>query len=297
MPFDVGSSALVTTDFSAADAAELALMVKWVRGQDTQNENNFQVGSANTDVRASIHGDVLHSRPVVLNYGTPSTSDNVYVFYGGNDGVLRAIKGGQATTDGTEQWAFIAPEFFGKLKRQYSNSPQVLYPSTAASSITPTPIKRDYFFDGPITSYVERDTSGNVTKAYLYLGMRRGGRFIYALDVTSPTNPKFLWKKTSTDSGFTELGQTWSQPAVAKIRGGTDPGVGLRCRIRRRSRGYGASCCHRFDGPRDLRAGRDHWDAPLGRRQGDELRQSSERHGIQVGSGNGFQRRRRRARV
>jgi type IV pilus assembly protein PilY1 len=222
-PFDSSNAALTIARLGAADATELGLMLKWVRGQDTKNENGFQVNGADTDVRASIHGDILHSRPTVINYGTPSTSNNVYVFYGGNDGVFRAIKGGQAATDGAEQWAFIAPEFFGQLKRQYTNSPQVLYPGTAASAITPTPVKRDYFFDGPVGSYVERDASGNVTKAYLYIGMRRGGRFIYALDVTTPANPKFLWKKSSSDPGFAELGQTWSQPMIAKIRANTNP--------------------------------------------------------------------------
>jgi hypothetical protein len=53
-------------------------------------------------------------------------------FYGGNDGVFRAIKGGQPsaappaqpTVEGIEQWAFIPPEFFGKFKRMYNNSPR-----------------------------------------------------------------------------------------------------------------------------------------------------------------------------
>jgi type IV pilus assembly protein PilY1 len=221
--FDSTNAALTTTAFGAADSTELALMLKWIRGQDTQNENNFQVNGGNTDVRASIHGDVLHSRPIVLNYGTPSTTDNVYLFYGGNDGMFRAIKGGQAATDGAEQWAFIPSEFFGKMKRLYNNSPQVLYPSTS-SGITPTPTRRDYFFDGPVGSYVERaGTGGSVSKAYLYLGLRRGGNMIYALDVTVPTDPKFLWVKKQGDPGFGELGQTWSQPKVAKIKGNANP--------------------------------------------------------------------------
>jgi len=84
-------------------------LIKWIRGMDTQDENG---DTRTTDVRASIHGDVLHSRPVVLNYSASTTSNNVYLFYGGNDGVFRAIKGGQAATDGLEQWAFIPKEFF-----------------------------------------------------------------------------------------------------------------------------------------------------------------------------------------
>jgi len=41
--------------------------------------------------------------------------------------------------------------------------------------------------------------------------------------VSDPANPKFMWKHTSTDLGFGELGQTWSQPKVARIKGNTNP--------------------------------------------------------------------------
>jgi type IV pilus assembly protein PilY1 len=59
----------------------------------------------------------------------------------------------------------------------------------------------------------------------LFVSMRRGGRFIYALDVTDPDVPKFLWKKgcpslldnTGCDIGYAELGQTWSDPKPALI--------------------------------------------------------------------------------
>jgi type IV pilus assembly protein PilY1 len=191
-------------------------LINWIRGLDTQDEN---VDSRTADVRASIHGDVLHSRPVVLDYGGTTGS---YVFYGGNDGVFRAIKGGQADTDGLEQWGFIAPELFGQLKRQYNNSPAVKYSSTPAT-LTPAATPRDYFFDGVTGSYVTRNATGVVTKAVLYVAMRRGGRFIYALDVTSPTSPTVLWRKRSGDAGFGELGQSWSQPIVAKIQANTNP--------------------------------------------------------------------------
>ena len=46
---------------------------------------------------------------------------------------------------------------------------------------------------------------------------------MYALDVTDPVNPKFLWKHTNTDAGFSELGDTWSDLTVAKLRLQTDP--------------------------------------------------------------------------
>jgi type IV pilus assembly protein PilY1 len=202
-------------------------LINWIRGVDTQDENG---DTRTSDVRASIHGDVLHSRPIIVNYGAAANTDNVYLFYGGNDGVFRAIKGGQTATDGVEQWAFIPKEFLGKFRRLYENSPQVLYTSTPVG-VVPTPLPRDYFWDGSVANYIERNSSGTVTKAYLYIMVRRGGRFIYALDVTSPTAPKFLWKKgctsmtdnTTCDSGFEELGGTWSQPNVASIKANTNP--------------------------------------------------------------------------
>ena len=61
--------------------------------------------------------------------------------------------------------------------------------------------------------------SGDVMTALPAL--RRGGREYYALDVTSKTAPKFMWKVTNATSGFGELGYTFSEPAFTKL-GSTD---------------------------------------------------------------------------
>src|SRR6185503_18741779 len=91
-------------------------IVNWVRGQDNKDNENSDctvspfypcssstaVGTTPrlTDARASIHGDVLHSRPATINYSRYPTdqrlaaNDNdIYAFYGSNDGMLHAIKG------------------------------------------------------------------------------------------------------------------------------------------------------------------------------------------------------------
>ena len=53
--------------------------------------------------------------------------------------------------------------------------------------------------------------------------MRRGGRFLYALDVNNPTSPRLLWKRSydarsaQLDDGFSELGETWSKPIPAIV--------------------------------------------------------------------------------
>ena len=186
-------------------------LIDWVRGVDNRDDENAN-GSL-TDVRASIHGDVLHSRPLVVNYG--GSPPNIVVYYGANDGTLHAVKAGDAATDGTEKWAFVAPEHFSALGRLYNNSPLVKYANTSMA-ITPTPTKRDYFFDGNIGTYQSLDLS----TTHIFVSMRRGGRFIYALDVSNPDAPKFLWKRSynDTDADFSELGFTFSEPKVIPLK-------------------------------------------------------------------------------
>ena len=193
-------------------------LTKWVRGNDYKDEESGP-GSAVSNVRPSLHGDVLHSRPTVVNYGG---STGVVVFYGGNDGVYRAVNGNQTGTGaGSELWGFIPTEFFGKLKRLHDNSPVLKFPSTSAS-IIPAPARKDYFADGSTGTYQKLNADGTTNTAYLYIAMRRGGRLLYALDVSTPSNPGYLWKITNTGD-FTELGETWSQPKVAQVQGYANP--------------------------------------------------------------------------
>lgn len=195
-------------------------LINWVRGKDSTGEE-FGPGGTVT-IRPSLHGDVLHSRPVTVNY---SGAAGVVIYYGGNDGVFRAVNGNQTAAIGSvpaggELWGFIPTEFFSKLKRQHDNSPILDLPSTVPG-ISPAPQKKDYFADGSTGIYQKLNADGTTNTAYLYMSMRRGGRLIYALNVTDPADPKYLWKITNTGD-FTELGQTWSAPKVALIKGYND---------------------------------------------------------------------------
>jgi type IV pilus assembly protein PilY1 len=151
---------------------------------------------------------------VVLNY----TSVGPYIFYGSNDGTLRGTKGGRISSDGKESWAFLAPEFFGKFNRLRTQTPALLLPGTP-TGLTPTPLSKDYFFDGSMGSYQSTD----LATEWIFATARRGGRFMYAFDVSTPTSPKFKWRKNNTD--LAELGQTWSEPIAFKVKALTDPVV------------------------------------------------------------------------
>jgi type IV pilus assembly protein PilY1 len=119
-------------------------------------------------------------------------------------------------------WGFIAPESYSGLTRLHDNSPLLLFPTTTPG-IVPAPVLKDYFVDGPTGLYQLIDGTGATTTAYIYLAMRRGGRLMYALDVSNPSSPQFLWKHSNTDVGFTEMGQTWSQPKVSMVEGYANP--------------------------------------------------------------------------
>lgn len=215
-PFATTNSSMTAAMLGAANATERDNIINWVRGQDNrENENQNKDASGNpilTDVRARIHGDLLHSRPAVVNYNRNGDDRDIMIYYGTNGGVFHAVKGGLDNADGVEKWGIVFPEFLGRLKRLRDNSPDI-------SSGNPKP----YFADGPVSVY-QRDTDGDGRvvaasgdKVYLFIGMRRGGRFIYALDVSDPDEPRFLWKVDPTVTGFAELGQSWSTPWPARI--------------------------------------------------------------------------------
>jgi len=200
---------------SAVDSTEHTRIINYTRGVDVFDDN---ASTLNTDTRPSIHGDVVHSRPLPVNHGGAT---GVMLYYGVNDGVFRAVRG----ADGKELWGFVAPEHFTRLRRLYDNSPLIDYGLTPVPS--PTPVRKEYFFDGTAGLYQNADSS----VVWIFPTMRRGGRMIYAFDVSAPATPTLKWRLGCTDpslsdtascsTGFTQLGQTWSIPAVATIKGYT----------------------------------------------------------------------------
>lgn len=188
----------------------------WTAGHDTQNED---IDTNTTETRASIHGDVVHSRPLPINYG-----DKVVVYYGSNDGNFRAVN----ADTGKELWTlvpfeFAQPNFSDRLRL---NSPLVSYPSVNMT-ITPTPIPKQYGWDGSIGLLQNSDD----TKVWIYPTMRRGGRRIYAINVTDPskdaTAPSIKWiagcnsDGTNCTTGYDNMGQTWSAPNITPVAGYT----------------------------------------------------------------------------
>lgn len=219
------------TDFNTSNGAVTSALsndiINWGRGTNVDNDNLL----GTTVYRPSVHGDVVHSRPVPLNHGTDSVP-NIVVYYGANDGTLRAVNGNRTRTftvsagveyaAGAELWSFMPPEFYTKISRLKINTTTVAYPLSTSTNEAP----KDYGMDGPITAYQSGGT------AWVYATMRRGGRAIYAFNVSSPASPALLWKRgcpnsgndTDCTTGYSQIGQTWSSlKPMLTIGTGTTP--------------------------------------------------------------------------
>jgi type IV pilus assembly protein PilY1 len=218
--FSTANTLITDSMIDSSGSTPKNAVINFVRGLNTDELGPTDAvtdpPTPTTTVRPSIHGDVLHSRPAVVNYGG---STGVVVFYGANDGMLHAINGNLTGTGaGDELWSFVPEEMFSKLNRLRTNSPTIRLPSTPVG-LDAAP--RDYFVDGPIGIYQHFDASGSVDQAIIFVAMRRGGRLLYAFDVTNPSAPRLLWRKTQANLPL--LGQTWSEPKVARIKGSLNP--------------------------------------------------------------------------
>jgi type IV pilus assembly protein PilY1 len=241
----IGATSITLSAAAASSTSGLSFTTG--RVAEYVNNSNTPPVLPTDHVRPSVHGDEIHSRPLPIDYGAtcPGQTDSnnnplldSTVFYGSNDGTLRAID----SCYGKELWAFIAPEFYASqtgFSRLMNNSPGVGYfgQNTSQMAVFPTP--KDFYFDGSIGLYQNADN----TKVWIYPSMRRGGRTIYAFDVTTPAAPKFKWKAgcpspEGSDTGCTDgtgsttvsamngMGQTWSTPVVAgSVLGHTGPVV------------------------------------------------------------------------
>ncbi|KQW37919.1 hypothetical protein ASC76_07530 [Rhizobacter sp. Root404] len=242
--FNSTNVTIPSTGLSAGTTS--ATLVDWARGKNVGDGNNtFSGGNlvtttyATTDAvtgvvtagpttRPTVHGEVVHSRPLAVNYGA-SGVDDVVVFYGAGDGMLHAVNGNQTSTGaGNELWAFIAPEHWGGtdssgswnlLDRVHSNYPVISFPGVSVTGAAP----KTYFFDGSIGGYQEM-TNGALSKLWIYPTMRRGGRAVYAFDATKKpgtggNQPTLMWKFTNSDNA--NLGQTWSTPVAIRVKIGS----------------------------------------------------------------------------
>lgn len=149
-------------------------------------------------------GAPLHTQPLLVRY---ASSDGI-VYQPTSQGLLHAFD----EDTGKEKWAFMPDELLGTIDDAQIN---------AALAENESPM---YGLDGPmVLVHDDKDEDGSVDSnesALLLVSMRRGGRNIYALDISDPDTPKLAWEiKGGVTTGFDKLAQTWSTPQIGKIKG------------------------------------------------------------------------------
>jgi type IV pilus assembly protein PilY1 len=217
------SNAVTTTNagitaaaLGVADATAKDKLINYLHGYDAYDEDGDLVTNEN---REWMLGDILHSKPLVVNFASYVVSaaneancsvNKTLVFAGANDGMVHAFR----DCDGSEAWAFI---------------PQDLLPNL--NYLTGT--THTYFVDGsPAVYRYDADKDGNIEpaggdKVILLIGERRGGGYYYALDVSDPENPQYSWRigaatsPSGSNTDYAELGQTWSDIELTKIKVGS----------------------------------------------------------------------------
>jgi Tfp pilus tip-associated adhesin PilY1 len=159
-------------------------VINYIRGADVLDEDS---DGHSDDNRSIITGDVLHGEPMVFTYRYADLSTKTLVFFGANDGMLHAV----FDADGREAWAFIPPDQLNRLK-------YILEGTTHQDFVDSSP--KVYFHDVNADGFLD-ETDGD--QVILVCGQRKGGSGYFALDITNPVVPKYLWRIGSSNDAQT----------------------------------------------------------------------------------------------
>ncbi len=202
---------------AGSTSTDVATLINWMRGQDAYDKD---ADTSTTEARAWNFTDPLHSRPVAVTFGcvgtgacTTSSDPIIKLVVGTNDGMVRIIN----NSTGLEEWAFMPKEM---LSTQYSLAQNADGDHVVGMDDSPAFLTTDINNDGIIDP-----AAGD--RVYMYIGMRRGGRNLYAFDITpaakmtaqtDTVTPKLMWVIEGGAGSYTKLGQTWSRPRVVRVR-------------------------------------------------------------------------------
>ncbi|MGL6070367.1 pilus assembly protein [Craterilacuibacter sp.] len=177
-------------------------LIDYLRGDRSQEQP-----AGNYRARGGVLGDMVNSTPLYVGKPNPAlyrgdtgyasfvsgqNSRTPVVYVGGNDGMLHGFN----AQTGVETFAFVPAAVLSSLadyaKPEYTHR---------------------YFVDGELTvadAYINK-----AWKTVLVGSLGRGGRAVFALDVTDPANVKLLWQKDQ--NAIAELGQVIGKPMIARM--------------------------------------------------------------------------------
>lgn len=218
--------------FNASSMSEVSQLLAWLRGDSGTVRENRPLGDIYHSVPQSVPAPsvdlpdqtflAFRQRALTVN-GRRRTAATVgtrepMVYVGTNDGILHAFN----ADSGEEAWGFVPPYLVPQIRTGY--------PSTRMMGVDGTPVVKEIMFERSPTAL--SDETG--WRTVLVAGLRNGGGAYFALDVTDPYNPQFLWQFTDSDlraaTGTPAIGTLYFTPpgrsapverAVAFLPGGS----------------------------------------------------------------------------
>lgn len=182
VPFQWGS--LSASDQTSLVSSDVVDFLRGTRIKEQQNGGTLRN-------RQSILGDIVDSTPAYV-------LDNDTIYVGANDGMLHAFN----ATTGVELFAYI---------------PSAVIPNL--SNLSSPSYSHTYYVDGDIAVSSQAQTTNH---NYLVSLLGRGGKGLFALDVTFPTTfgtSNVMWEYFNTADG--DLGYMLGTPIIAKMNDGS----------------------------------------------------------------------------
>ncbi len=173
--------------------------IRWLRGQHVPGMRNRNVGSADGEQgnTNTVLGDIVNS--------TPAFRNNV-VYVGANDGMLHAFN----ASNGQELFAYVP-------RGVYERLPALTRPDYGQFTNP-----HQYTVDGPVFA-------GRVHNRDVVVGtLGAGGKGLFALDVTNPSEPQVIFDWTRGQSApdptgnLAQIGNITGRPIIAPLKGNND---------------------------------------------------------------------------
>ncbi len=163
---------------------------------------------------AAINAQPLYVGPPAFRYADANYADfrdrsaasrRRMVYLAANDGMLHAFD----ASSGDEHWAFIPAGVLPQLRR----SADAAFASGFRYLLDGTPVAGDVCPSAPATPCAASDW-----RTLLVGGLGAAGREYYALDITDPERPAYLWRFSVADDA--ELGYALGRPVITKLPDG-----------------------------------------------------------------------------
>ena len=201
--FSTGQASNLRAALGAASDAEATNIISWTRGNTVTGYRDRANGW--------LLGDIVDSSPVPVgppggyslyrNYAAFVSANHArdrVIYAGSNDGMLHCF----LAETGEELWAYVPSNQLVNLKELADPD----YCHRFAVNLTPR--VADAYVNG-------------AWRTMLIGGQKEGGRNYFALDVTDPHNPGFMW-----ENSLSSVVASWSQPEIVRMRS-TDANIGF----------------------------------------------------------------------